>query len=101
MCGGLISDSWRIHEVRLPPVAHARRYVKENEDHRLRTNRKSAGEHVSTQRITRDAQMWMPDRRRPGDRPRTQSTPSASNRCFHRLMVLTEQNRTALTVAHG
>ena len=44
--------------------------------------------------------MWMPVRR-PRDRPYTASTPSASNRCFHRLIVLTEQNRTALMVTHG
>src|SRR4051812_10162266 len=45
--------------------------------------------------------MWMPDLRRPWGRPRTESTPSLSNRRFHRLMVLGEQNRTALMVRCG
>jgi hypothetical protein len=41
------------------------------------------------------------DCRRPRCCPITASTPSASNRRFRRLIVLDEQNRPALTVAHG
>ena len=69
--------------------------------HRLRANRNSVGEHVGTHRITRVAQMWMPDFRRPRGRPKTASAPSVSNRRCHRLMALVEQNRTAPMVARG
>ena len=61
----------------------------------------AVGESASTHRTTSVAQMWMPDRFRPRGRPRAASAPSFSNHLFQRLMVLVEQNRTAVTVAHG
>jgi hypothetical protein len=61
----------------------------------------SVRHNVSTHHTTRDAQMWATERGRLRGWPNTVSTPSASNRRFHRLTVSSEQYKTALTVADG